>query len=114
MAAIVPVRAYCRGVSNGLVQPGFGRFLVHYFSFQPWPKGAFDGAAEGITGTTWWYVAYLWVTLILMALPWTHCLAQRISHAASPTCARARLLVLPALPLVLPPAGAGALLRRHQ
>ena len=103
MAAIVPVQAYCQGVSNGLVQPGFGRFLVHYFSFQPWPKGAFDGAAEGITWNHLWYVAYLWVyTLILMAaLPLGRtALAQRIARGFA-DLRGARLLVLPALPLVL-------------
>ena len=103
MAAIVPVQAYCQGVANGLVQPGFGQFLVHYFSFQPWPKGAFDGAAEGITWNHLWYVAYLWVyTLILMAaLPLGRtALAQRIARGFA-DLRGARLLVLPALPLVL-------------
>lgn len=69
MVAIVPVQAYCQGVSNGLVEPGFGQFLLRYFSFQTWPKNAFDGWEHGFTWNHLWYLAYLWVyTLLLMAL----------------------------------------------
>lgn len=103
MVAIVPVQAYCQGVSNGLVAPGFGQFLVHYFTFQPWPQGAFDGWKEGITWNHLWYVAYLWVyTLLLMAtlrLGRTR-LARRIG-AWFIGLRGARLLLLPALPFVL-------------
>lgn len=69
MLAIVPIQAYCQGVSNGLVAPGFGRFLIDYLSFQPWPEQAFDGAKEGITWNHLWYLPYLWVyTMLLLAL----------------------------------------------
>jgi glucans biosynthesis protein C len=69
MLAIVPIQAYCQGVFNAKVAPGFGQFLLDYFSFQPWPEGAFDGAKEGITWNHLWYLPYLWVySLALLAL----------------------------------------------
>src|SRR5690349_17424659 len=46
MAFIVPVQAYCQAVTNGAIAPGFGDFLVRYFTHQPWPKDAFDGWKE--------------------------------------------------------------------
>lgn len=69
MFVIVPAQAYCQGVTNGLVQPGFGDFLLRYWEVRPWPKGAFDGWEHGITWNHLWYLAYLWVyTMILCAL----------------------------------------------
>src|SRR5207302_479393 len=32
MLVVIPVQPYCQGVANGLVEPGFGRFLVHYLT----------------------------------------------------------------------------------
>ena len=66
MAVIVPVQAYCQGVSNGKVAPGFVAFLADYFSFQPWPAGAFDGSDVGITWNHLWYLPYLWVYTLLL------------------------------------------------
>jgi hypothetical protein len=43
MAAIVPYQAYAQAVANGAVQPGFGAFLLRYFTGGPWPKDAIDG-----------------------------------------------------------------------
>jgi glucan biosynthesis protein C len=69
MLAIVPIQAYCQGVFNAKVAPGFGEFLLDYFSFRPWPEGAFDGAKEGITWNHLWYLPYLWVySMALLAL----------------------------------------------
>ena len=69
MFVIVPVQAYCQGVSNGIVQPGFGDFMLRYWEVKPWPKGAFDGWEHGITWNHLWYLAYLWVyTMLLCAL----------------------------------------------
>ena len=69
MFFIVPVQAYCQGVTNGLVQPGFGNFMLRYWEVRPWPQGAFDGWEHGITWNHLWYLAYLWVyTMILCAL----------------------------------------------
>ena len=44
MFFIVPVQPYCQGVSNGLVEPGFGAFMLRYWSFQAWPKDALKRA----------------------------------------------------------------------
>jgi hypothetical protein len=56
-------------VANGLVDPGFGRFLLRYFSHsQPWPAGAFDGWEHGFTWNHLWYLVYLWTYTIVLAL----------------------------------------------
>lgn len=69
MLAIVPVQAYCEGVSNGMVEPGFWAFMQRYWQLQPWPAGSFAGAEHGVTWNHLWYLAYLWVyTLVLLAL----------------------------------------------
>ena len=68
MAVIVPVQPYAQGVSNGLVQPGFGQFLADYYSGKPWPKDAFDGWEHGSTWNHLWYLAYLWVYTIVLAV----------------------------------------------
>ena len=39
MAIIIPIQPYCEGVSNGLVEPGYGQFLLHYFGGHAWPAG---------------------------------------------------------------------------
>ena len=31
LLVIIPVQPYCEGVSNGLVAPGYGQFLLDYF-----------------------------------------------------------------------------------
>jgi peptidoglycan/LPS O-acetylase OafA/YrhL len=99
MAAIVPVQAYCQGVSNGLVEPGFGAFLLRYFSFQPWPRGAFDGWDSGITWNHLWYLAYLWVyTCVLVALlPLLERLGVRRAGAWLPARKGFWLVLLPAM-----------------
>jgi peptidoglycan/LPS O-acetylase OafA/YrhL len=66
MAVIIPVQAYCQGVSNGSVAPGFPAFLMDYFTFRPWPAGAFDGSEVGITWNHLWYLPYLWVYTLLL------------------------------------------------
>lgn len=102
IAAIVPVQAYCQGVSNGLVEPGFGAFLWRYLQFQPWPEGAFDGWEHGMTWNHLWYLAYLWVYCLLLAvlLPLLNSpLGQRWQAWVGGL--RGWRLWLPALPLVL-------------
>jgi glucans biosynthesis protein C len=103
MAAIVPVQAYCQGVANGAVAPGFGAFLLRYFQFQPWPEGAFDGWQYGVTWNHLWYLAYVWVySLLLVALlPLLESRAGRRVQAALSGLRGWRLVLLPALPLVL-------------
>jgi peptidoglycan/LPS O-acetylase OafA/YrhL len=60
MAVIIPVQPYCQGVTNGLVEPGYGQFLLHYYSGYHWPARAFDGWQYGFTWNHLWYLAYLW------------------------------------------------------
>ena len=65
----VPVQAYCQGVTNGTIAPGYLDFLFRYWQVRPWPAGGWDGAEHGITWNHLWYLAYLWVyTLLLAAL----------------------------------------------
>ena len=103
MAAIVPVQAYCQGVANGAVEPGFGAFMWRYLQLQPWPAGAFDGAEYGVTWNHLWYLAYLWVySLLLVALlPLLESTLGRRLQAALAGLRGWRLMLLPALPLVL-------------
>jgi peptidoglycan/LPS O-acetylase OafA/YrhL len=68
MAVIVPIQPYCQGVANGLVEPGYGQFLLHYFSGYKWPKDAFDGWQYGFTWNHLWYLVYLFVYTALLVL----------------------------------------------
>lgn len=69
MFTVVSVQAYCQGVANGHVAPGFLDFLLRYWQVRPWPAGSFDGWEHGITWNHLWYLPYLWVyTLVLLAL----------------------------------------------
>ena len=102
MLVIVPVQPYAQGVANGAVEPGFGRFLVDYFSGKRWPENAFSGWEHGYTWNHLWYLAYLWMYTLALGL-----LARPLE---SPPARRLRawfaglrgpaLLVLPALPLL--------------
>ncbi|AEG91221.1 acyltransferase family protein [Ramlibacter tataouinensis] len=102
MAAVVPYQAYAQGVAKGLVAPGFGAFLLRYFSGGPWPAGAFDGAHVGITWNHLWFLPYLWLytALVLAAGPWLRSAAGRRLRAAFTGSRGVRLLLLPALPLL--------------
>ncbi|AIF46736.1 acyltransferase family protein [Dyella japonica] len=102
MAVVIPIQPYVQGVVNGLVAPGFGHFLLRYWTGGPWPAGAFDGWQFGVTWNHLWYLPYVWLyTMLLIALlpalesSW----GQRVIGAIH----RLRgwpLLVLPALPLL--------------
>ncbi len=101
MAVVIPVQPYVQGVANGLVPPGFGQFLLRYYTGGPWPAGAFDGWRFGVTWNHLWYLPYVWIyTLALIALlpalesPWgQHAIAAVHRLRGWP------LLLLPALPL---------------
>ncbi|MDM0104130.1 acyltransferase family protein [Variovorax sp. J22R24] len=103
MAVVVPYQAYAQGVANGLVEPGFAAFMTRYLVGGPWPKGAFDGSDFPMTWNHLWYLPYLFtytaVTVLLMPLMRTAPI-QRLRSAFT-GLRRWRLLVLPALPLVL-------------
>ena len=69
MAVIVPYQPYAQMVANGALEPGFGDFLLRYFSGGPWPRGAFEGWEVGVTWNHLWYLPYLWLyTSTLIAL----------------------------------------------
>jgi glucan biosynthesis protein C len=103
MFCIVPVQAYCQGVVNGTVDPGYGEFMLRYWQVQPWPRGGWDGAEHGITWNHLWYLAYLWIYSLLLAalLPLLKTGAGQRLQAAFAGLAGWKLLVLPALPLIV-------------
>jgi peptidoglycan/LPS O-acetylase OafA/YrhL len=104
IAVIVPIQPYVQGVSNGLVEPGFGRFLVRYFSHsQPWPPGAFDGWQYGFTWNHLWYLAYLWVYTLALALllPFLRSRPGQWLRSRLTGLRGWRLLTLPAIPLLI-------------
>lgn len=103
MAAIVPYQAYAQAVANGAVQPGFGDFLLRYFTGGPWPRQAFDGAHVGVTWNHLWYLAYLWVyTAAALALqPLLRSPAGRRVQAAFTGLRGLRFALLPVVPLLL-------------
>jgi peptidoglycan/LPS O-acetylase OafA/YrhL len=98
---VVPIQPYAQGVSNHLVQPGFWNFLLDYYSGRQWPENAFSGWKTGFTWNHLWYLAYLWMytlALALLARP----LASRIGRAITSRFTGLRgwaLVVVPALPL---------------
>lgn len=103
MIVVIPVQPYCQGVANGLVEPGFLRFLGHYFTGYPWPANAFDGWDYGFTWNHLWYLPYLLVyTLVLVALqPVLRSRAGRALRDRFVGLSGWRLLVLPAIPLFI-------------
>ncbi len=102
MAVVVPFQPYAQGVANGLVAPGFGAFLVRYFTGGPWPTGAFDGAHVGVTWNHLWYLAYLWAytVLLVVALPLLESAAGRRLAKGFADLRGWALLLLPVLPLL--------------
>ena len=103
IVVVVPIQPYCEGVVNGVVQPGFLPFLARYYTAAPWPEHAFAGWQHGYTWNHLWYLAYLWCyTWVLVALQpaFKTRLGQRLL-AAFTGLRGARLLLLPALPLML-------------
>jgi peptidoglycan/LPS O-acetylase OafA/YrhL len=99
---IVPIQPYAQGVANGAVQPGFGRFLLDYFGGHEWPKDAFDGWEHSFTWNHLWYLAYLWMytlALAVIAKPLECAPARRLRDWFAGLRGPA-LLFLPALPLL--------------
>lgn len=110
MAVVIPIQPYVQGVDNGLVAPGFGAFLLRYWTGGPWPAGAFDGWQFGVTWNHLWYLPYVWVyTLVLLAL--IPLLESPLGQRAVTACRRTHgsaLLLLPAVPLMVYSALLGA------
>jgi glucan biosynthesis protein C len=102
IVAVVSVQAYCQGVANGKVEPGFGAFLWRYWQFRPWPQDAFDGWEYGFTWNHLWYLPYLWAytTVLLLALPLLHSRAGERLRAWFGGLRGAARVIVPALPLV--------------
>jgi glucan biosynthesis protein C len=103
MLLVIPIQPYVQGLSNHLVQPGFGRFLLRYWSGGPWPAGAFTGWQYGFTWNHLWYLPYLWVyTLLLMALlPLLELPTGQRLRATALQLRGPALLLLPAIPLFM-------------
>jgi glucan biosynthesis protein C len=70
MAIIVAPQCYYEALTKGLIEPGYGRFMLQYLTFQDFPGDAWGG--EEIIVWTWnhlWYLAYiLFYTLVLTLL----------------------------------------------
>jgi hypothetical protein len=100
MAVVVPIQPYVQGVANGLVAPGYGAFLLDYFSGHDWPPNAFDGWEHSMTWNHLWYLFYLWaytLALAVLAKPLEGAVARRWRARLAGLRGPA-LLVLPALP----------------
>ncbi len=103
MFVTVPIQAYCQGVTNGTIDPGYGAFILRYWQVQPWPAGGWDGAESGITWNHLWYLAYLWIyTLALTALlPLLESAPGRRLQAWLGGLRGVALVLVPAVPLVV-------------
>lgn len=102
MAVVIPIQPYVQGVANGLVAPGFGHFLLRYWTGGPWPAGAFDGWQYGFTWNHLWYLPYVWIytLLLILLLPVLESAPGQRVMAAIHRLRGWALLLLPALPLL--------------
>lgn len=103
MAVVVPPQAYFQAVSNDAFVGSYAEFLLAYFTFQPWPIGAFDGSHIGITWNHLWYLPYLLLYSMLLAalLPLLNSSAGLRLRDKFRSLRGLKLLLLPALPLVI-------------
>jgi glucan biosynthesis protein C len=101
MAVVVPIQPYVQGVAKGLVEPGFGHFLLRYYTGGPWPAGAFDGWQFGVTWNHLWYLPYVWIytLLLIVLLPALESSTGQRVIAAVHRLRGWPLLLVPALPL---------------
>jgi peptidoglycan/LPS O-acetylase OafA/YrhL len=103
MAVVVPPQAYFQALANGAFSGRYGEFLMHYFTFRPWPPGAFDGSHVGVTWNHLWYLPYLlgYSLLLALALPVLESRAGRAVRDSVRRLRGLRLWLLPVVPLVL-------------
>jgi glucans biosynthesis protein C len=99
MAVVVPIQPYCEWLAKGAIEPGFGHYLLRY-----WTEGA--TMARGPHGWTWnhlWYLIYLWLyTLVLAALmPLLESGIGRAFRARVASLRGPALLSLPVLPFAI-------------
>jgi glucans biosynthesis protein C len=102
MAVVVVPQAYYEALFRGAIEPGYGRFLWHYFTFQPWPDGAFAGSDIGVTWMHLWYLPYL-LCYSLAFVPIAIWLKRR-GQGAHARLLRLRgpwLIALPTVPLMI-------------
>ncbi len=70
MAFVIAPQCYYEALGKGIIEPGFGKFMLQYLTFQDFPGDAWGG--EEIIGWTWnhlWYLAYvLFYSLVLIPL----------------------------------------------
>lgn len=103
MAVVVPPQAYFQALGNDAFAGSYPAFLRHYFTFQPWPPGAFDGSDVGVTWNHLWYLPYLLAYSLLLAvlLPLLRSRAGLALLGWGRNLRGLRLWLLPVLPLVL-------------
>jgi glucan biosynthesis protein C len=103
MAVVVPYQAYVQALDQGAIGPGLAAFLARYFSGGPWPPGAFDGSDFGVTWNHLWYLPYLWLYTVVLALlsPALDAAAGQWLRQGFTRLRGAALLALPVLPLAL-------------
>jgi glucan biosynthesis protein C len=103
MAVVVPFQPYAQALANGSISPGFGDFLLRYYSGGPWPRDAFDGSHVGVTWNHLWYLAYLWAYTMVLVLLFALLESARGLQLrdAFLRLRGAPLVVLPLLPLAL-------------
>lgn len=102
MAVVVVPQAYYEAVFRGAVEPGYASFLWHYFTFQPWPDGAFAGSNIGITWMHLWYLPYLlfYSLLFVPVALWLRA-GGKSFHARLLRIRGPWLIVLPVIPLIV-------------
>ncbi len=103
MAVVVPYQPYAQAVANGSIAPGFAQFLARYYTGGPWPRNAFDGWDFGVTWNHLWYLPYLWVYTVALALllPVLESASGRRWRQAFTRLRGGALLGVPALPLAV-------------
>ena len=93
MLVVIPIQSYVAGLTDHMIAPGFGAFLLHY-----WTHGYRD---YGLNWAHLWYLPYLWVFTMLL-LPLLPLLESHLGQRLRASCLRLRgasLLVHPVLPL---------------
>ena len=102
MAVVVPPQAYYQALSNAVIEPGYGAFLLRYFTFQQWPEGAFDGSDYGLTWNHLWYLPYLlaYTLTLIVILPLFRGLAAGLLDRFRGLRGLA-LITVPTLPLLI-------------
>jgi len=102
MTVVVVPQAYYEAQFRGATEPGYMNFLWHYFTFQPWPDGAFAGSDIGVTWMHLWYLPYL-LCYSLAFVPIALWLKGRgrSTHERLLRLRGSWLIVLPTIPLIV-------------